>query len=241
MLLLKNLYLSTKPFFREYLHGSHVSQVVLNQKISISLDQSFVYYRIPKAANSTIFNTLYENVSGRRVGSMEELSRLKERYFSRPSDIRRKEIRRLANFCHFTFVRHPVKRFFSCYRDKILGEEKSEHVNKLMRRPLHKKISLEDFVSYLENGGLYQNAHWAPQTHLLPSDLKTLSFIGKVESIEEDWTRLSRMLGVEWQLSYFAPHSTSKKISHGDSSGLDDVVVRRVEALYQKDLEELGY
>ena len=86
MLLLKKLYLSTRPYFSTYLGASKVPLVVLNQKVSISFDHAVVYYRIPKAANSTVFNTLYANISGSRAASMDELFLLDEAYFSLAAD-----------------------------------------------------------------------------------------------------------------------------------------------------------
>lgn len=238
---LKKLYLRSRPFFREYLKKSSVNLVILDQKISISHDVGFVYYRIPKAANSTIFSSLYENMSGRTPADMDELSILKESYYSRPRDVSNKQLAALKNFTHFTFVRHPIKRFLSCYHDKVAGGEKSHYVNKWMKRDVAHPVTMGEFIDYLEQGGLYANAHWTPQVALVPNDIGKLDFIGKVENIENDWALLCKTLGVDWPLAHFAPHSTSQHTPRGESPVLDAATLGKLEALYQKDFECFDY
>jgi len=238
---LKRLYLRSRPFFNEYFKSSRVSLLVLDQKISISHDAGFVYYRIPKAANSTIFSSLYENMSERIPTDMDELSQLKESYYSRPRHVSKKQLASIKAFTHFTFVRHPIKRFLSCYRDKIAGGEKSHYVNKWMKRDFAHPVTMEEFIDYLEQGGLYDNAHWAPQVALVPNDISKLDFIGKVENIENDWSLLCKTLGVDWPLAYFAPHSTSQHAPRGESPVLDAGTLGRLEALYHEDFERFDY
>ncbi|PAU79455.1 sulfotransferase family protein [Halomonas salipaludis] len=241
MFKLKGLYLRSRPFFNEYFKRSRVSLLILDQKISISQDASFVYYRIPKAANSTIFSSLYENMPGRTPTDMDELSQLKESYYIRPRQVGKKQLATVKAFTHFTFVRHPIKRFLSCYRDKIAGGEKSHYVNKWMKRDVAHDVTMSEFIDYLEQGGLYANAHWAPQVALVPNDISKLDFIGKVENIEEDWCRLCNELGIDWPLTHFAPHSTSQETSRGETPGLDSPTLSRLEALYRQDFECFDY
>lgn len=246
MSILKKMYFSFKPFYRHYFYNSKISPVILDQKVSISLTGRFVYYRIPKAANSTIFNSIYEKVSGHRVATMNELSHLKGSYFCRLRDIRKKDMPAVSEFFHFTFVRHPVNRFLSCYRDKIEGGEKSYYVNKWLGREAGQHVTMAQFIDYLEQGGLYTNAHWAPQADLVPSDIDNLDFIGKVENIENDWALLTEKLDVDWPLAFFAPHSTSRNDTSGKETqrskpALDNSTLRRVEHLYRQDFTLFGY
>jgi len=173
---------------------------------------------------------------------MDNLSVLKHSFFDKPSELSSSDMKLEGDYKHFSFVRNPYNRFVSCYKDKVLGGEKRPFINKLLKRPLESEISIVDFLLFLENGGLYSNAHWAPQTSLIVKPLSEMDFIGRVENLSEDWQVLCELLKVKWPLYEYAPHKSTPEKQSQISEQVKTLDFRdRVLSLYKDDYLLLGY
>ena len=136
-------------------------------KVYISGKYQFAYYKVPKAASTTV---LYALLDATKDG------------LKRPLNLSVKDLRKVNDeYFHFTFVRDPFDRFVSCYINKILRNELTTKISRFLNKEKTAKISVLDFVMYLEQGGLFKNQHWVPQACLLARPIGNFDFIGKVE------------------------------------------------------------
>ena len=103
---------------------------------------------------------------------------------------------RLKNYFKFMFVRHPLTRLVSAYRQKIengkltklLGLKTMSFMNKTITRDSNFRITFNDFVSYVTkgNGTQLSNKHWQTYGRLCrPCDI-SYDFIGRQELLEGD-------------------------------------------------------
>lgn len=189
----------------------------------------YAYYRVPKAATSTVMRTLayhdphMPDVLGNDV------------------DVKRMFGHKLTpRMARFTFVRDPYTRVLSAYLDKIVAGRSykgtRDYATKMRQRGVE-DTGFADFVGYLERGGLYDNKHWAPQVELLGD---TWMAVYRVECIIEDLEALCNHLFGEW----YGVQDSSEGLTHAGAHARDyytEELRERVYALYRKDFEELGY
>ncbi|WP_404840921.1 sulfotransferase family 2 domain-containing protein [Alkalilimnicola ehrlichii] len=161
------------PFHRRYPSPSANVAHEVDKRIAVDRQQGFIYFRIPKAANSTICATLYPKSNRNSVDK-----RTAKRYFARGRSLTADEIKHLASrFFLFSFVRNPYTRTASAYLDKVKRNTKTQNlIRQRLKLPGEEPVSFLTFFQYLTAGGLYDNAHWYPQTTFIPCGTKTLSF-----------------------------------------------------------------
>lgn len=122
--------------------------------------QSLYYARIPKNANSTISKTLASH-SG--VHRLDDKGRLAKAIFKRvPTPEQFEKARKVV------FLRHPVERAVSAWRDKALSEKFIGRHQ--MAGDANTPPSFLQFLEALEVNRFYDNAHFLPQRHLVPGD-----------------------------------------------------------------------
>ena len=196
----------------------------------ISPQGGYCYFRIPKCANSTIVKTLAfhdpsiglrpDDIGGEAAKA--SFAHLLNAGVWFPEQLLRRY------FC-FTFVRDPYVRALSAYLDKGFKVEV----------PLN---CFADFLGYLENGGLYSNAHWAPQVSLIPVPVRRLDFIGKVETIDADLDTVGRRIfgDANWR-GQVAKQTERQGSANRLAEYYDESLRQRVFALYRADFETLGY
>ncbi|WP_181919316.1 sulfotransferase family 2 domain-containing protein [Alkalilimnicola ehrlichii] len=200
--------------------------------------QGFIYFRIPKAANSTICATLYPKSNRNSVDK-----RTAKRYFARGRSLTADEIKHLASrFFLFSFVRNPYTRTASAYLDKVKRNTKTQNlIRQRLKLPGEEPVSFLTFFQYLTAGGLYDNAHWYPQTTFIPCGTKTLSFLGRVENINEDLESVLMAINNKRKpdLILRAEHRT------GANDRLLDLYchssLNLVNTIYDADFDNLGY
>jgi len=204
----------------------------MGKRICICKTKGFCYFRVPKAANSTIMNSLafatfgsgpFDDEGVRAKGSFSDISVA--------PDLDADQM--VARYFCFTFVRNPFTRVLSAYLDKIVALSDPKF---RVLAGLPDGGTFRDFLHYLRDGGLNANPHWAPQTSIVPIEPHRLHFIGRVETIEADFERLSAMIfGTPMPLYTRQSGRTSAAKLASDIYTMADR--RLVEDLYQQDFE----
>jgi hypothetical protein len=183
----------------------------------ISEKHRFFYNRIPKAANSTIMNTLAFATLGKIAESRAQINKLKAESFLNVTDTKL-TFEKLENLHKFTFVRNPADRIVSAFNHKIID------VTGYERQVAKRDVLLADdprrnsylFDIFLEKLGekdyLRRNYHWAPQVRLLLMPIQSFNFIGTVECLETDLRRTTEhIFGKAVPIYNWVEHSTSFK------------------------------
>lgn len=228
------------PFYRAYPPRLHVS--LLDPLGIISTSSKFAYFRIFKAANSTIVATLYHAQYGKSITSLEELQPIKDDYYARPSQLSLVQVREMrSSYFKFTFVRNPYTRVLAAYFDKVIPKDQGKHkmVTNFLGKPSDSEISFDEFLTYLEKGGINHNAHWARQSDLLSIPLDEFNLIGKTETISVDLPHvLGIIFGGEHTIISVREHTTgsSRKVEE-----LDSVTRNRIKRLYELDFHNFRY
>ena len=232
-----------------------VERSMVFQRLAISHKSKYCCFRIPKCANSTIvLNLVYYdpnlNYYNANKSNDKPVSEQFKKKFDNTSFKTLIMLKFPDDYYLFTFVRNPYVRILSAYLDKIEDKQKRkqgvsqyEFVRKfILKNSSEKKLTFDGFVSYLEKGGLYKNAHWLPQLSILPVKKEKLSFIGKVENIKND---LPKVIDTLFGNGTFEEAKIKKE---GRTSSVNLVekyytkeLAERVYKLYKKDFEAFDY
>lgn len=223
------------PFFRAYPAPAKGMELNIDLRTAVDRQRGFIYFRIPKAANSTVMiNLLQEELEGP--------SKNAKRAYARVSSLSKDEVSHLTDrFFLFAVVRNPYTRVASAYLDKIVRGKRSAKVHARLATQANEDIPFADFCRYLQSGGVYEDPHWYPQIDLIPCGYDKLHFIGRVENLGTDLAHILRKIGSEpardnrsWN-----PHQT------GANSQLERLYsqecIEIVSSLYQEDFAAFGY
>ncbi len=231
---------SLLPFFRRYPYRGPCSIFHLNVRGAYSPIDGLFYNRIPKAANTTVSGILAENSSYHRPFSG---NRDKARML-RPAFMSRSQVDSLSTDAVFTFtvVRNPYARVLSAYQDKFLrGKPQLRRYASMMNCPDGQVPDFVEFCRFLDRGGLYLDAHWAPQSCLMLLPVPEFDLVAKVETLDRDMaTIMNRIWGIT---------PTEKLKKAGTSTGADgklraqytDEAKDIVDRLYAGDFDAFGY
>jgi len=224
----KNLYKGNLPFG------------IINSKTAICFQDNFFYTRIPKAANSTVIASLYGNKTGIELSSTDEVLVIKDSYYTKLDQLSASQFKALESLFKFSLVRHPVTRVTSAYLDKIKNMNAPQR--RLVAHALNKKetasISFDEFLDYLEHGGIHQNGHWSLQHDLLYFPKKEYDFIGKIENLKEDLAFITeKVYKKKCGLISVRPHAR-------DEHSLDTISasqLAKIKQIYHSDFELFEY
>jgi len=134
-----------------------------------------------------------------------------------------------TDFFKFAFVRNPVERYLSVWRDKVL---RSNYFN--LDSKTHRALKeLPAFIDYTRREDLLENdEHLYPQHHLI--DLTDVDFVGRFEQFESDLQTLSEMAGLpEPEPIHLNSTATVKK---SDAYNVTDADRREIATLYSQDI-----
>ena len=227
--------LARTPYYTRYPYRSPISIFEVDRRVFIAPEMKLFFNGIGKAGHSSILT----NLARARYGKEIDIDEVKSRGFLRPSSFPQDQISKLDSYFRFTFVRNPYTRTLSAYLDKVARQ-------KIVPRSL-KRISKTaspsflDFCLYLENGGLFDGVHWAPQTAMMVLPIDQFNFIGKLEKFDDDLENVLQHLGLagRLQVGRHDPHKTNsdeKRLRYYDERSME--IVRR---LFRKDFELLDY
>jgi hypothetical protein len=196
------------------------------------------YNRIPKAANSTMVKLILTLADLGEGDGHRNYKRILPSHVRMP----RSEVQALASgiYTRFTVVRNPYDRVLSAYKDKILRRRRQfSRFAPALGASDGKIPSFETFCRFIDGGGLYRDAHWAPQSDLLLLPREDYDVIGRVESLSVDIERIFTALGKPTPSAIPRANRTEHTKtgrSHYTEESLD--IVRR---LYKRDFELFGY
>ena len=177
----------------------------INHFTYLDEDTGFVYLSAPASANIRTVGSLKKGVAQVR-GEALELSNLKQVVGRKDGVIANPKAAGFTVFnqmlidesvIKFAFVRDPVERFVANYRNRYsMSVKHSAQRVKLFAElgmPLEEDLSMLDLAElFTEEEGLIDLVpHLVPQRKLIAFDLLDYSFIGRHESWDEDYPRIS--------------------------------------------------
>ena len=209
-------------FYKKYPFCSKASIQSADARGCVDLEMGFFCNRIPKAANSTVVSSLATLKLGRKTGSKEA-----KRLFSNPSELSQSQLSRFETLYKFVFVRNPFSRTLSAYLDKVhrkrqgaSGLEVVGQVDQMQARD-----GFRDFLKSLQQGKLFNNAHWAPQTSILLIPVERFDFVGKVESLDQDLSQVLDRLSRQTSLDHgFQDQSPQPGAGYQQRTGVEPVL-----------------
>lgn len=167
----------------------------------------------------------------------EQVSELNKKYsgFHRPGEIRRQ----WGDAYIFAFVRNPLDRLYSCYANKVLDIQDTEKLNPFRHYGVTRDCTFENFIRLtIDVPDAEADRHFRSQQWFLShNDQLITNYIGKIESLQEDWQVLVDQFGL-----HPLPHknkSSLQKIrySHFYTPETWDLARKR----YACDIELFGY
>jgi hypothetical protein len=130
------------------------------------------------------------------------------------------------NFFKFAFVRHPVDKFISAWKDKVLNKNYFR-----FDTSIHEKMkNLDHFIDWVETLDINNcDEHLRAQNALI--DLENVNFIGRFENFNNDFRHIAEQINMP-----------ITKIFHNNKSGntienLSNNHLIKIEEIYKDDLK----
>lgn len=229
---------------RPQLKAAYYPNLSLAYHLHALPERNLVYVKNPKAACSTVLLWLHRLHTGDHAFSPDNVH--VEHRIPRAADIGWPRVMRMLSggAFRFSFVRNPLQRLESGYRDKIVNSvgwrEKVQATLGVTVDP-EASVTFDEFLSALERQDpvTEMDPHWRPQHVNLMHPLVELDHVGHVETFDRDLALIRRAADL--------PEVPLEVRNVTRTPGLDSVYdgrpdrVRRVEALYARDLELYGY
>ncbi|MGB0100716.1 MAG: sulfotransferase family protein [Nocardioides sp.] len=142
----------------------------------------------------------------------------------------------------FTFVRDPIRRAESAYRDKIVNtpeETFRDRVRQTLELDGDAPVTLDVFVDALEVGDPVQmDAHWRPQHLNLMHPVVTYDLVGRLENLAADLERVRDACDLPDVA--VVSRNPSTRVEDRPIADRPDLL-RRVSEVYGRDFELYGY
>ncbi len=198
--------------------------------------QDVGYIQIPKVATRSI-RQAFEASSAGLTGESLSLDVL-EKQFSK--HITHDQIRpHVGNAFLFAFVRNPLTRLHSAYRDKIVNAERAGKANIFACHGMTFGMTFEQFVKRVaEIPDRSIDRHLRSQASFLTDKSGCLipDFIGQLESFQEGWEAVREKV----PSLHTVPHrNSSQTVDHSTAYSPEIKKIARIR--YQKDFELFGY
>jgi hypothetical protein len=199
-----------------------------DKRVGLWSQQKLVYIRIPKSGNSSIMAALGGATKARM--SAPEILRLDDSWTA------------------FSFVRNPWSRLVSAFTQKAGDSPTSARVVDGVYQgfidqgiPIRANMSFEEFcevVCDIPDGKT--DKHLCSQSSFLIYKKKPIvPFIGKIEQMAEDWSRLLQQAGLDGELPHI--NRTGKKGRHYSHFYKDEAIVKLVGDRYADDIRYFNY
>lgn len=203
-----------------------------------------IYVKNPKAATSTVMQWLHRAVTGDHEFT-PRMNIHAEHGLPRPKDVGWDGLARMLDGAafRFTFVRDPIRRVESAYRDKIVKRRpRFRYRNDLqaalgMPEDQDRLLTPDEFLAALEaTDPRHLNPHFRPQHLNLAHDLVRYDVIGRLETFEADLERIRQAVGLP-EAPLEVRHASRRTDPAFDRPDLR----RRVEVIYSRDLDLYGH
>jgi len=231
--------ISLSPFHRRF--QGRLPATMVNDKIYINDEHRYIFFRIPKNANSFIIANLLLLQNGSRL-SLPEVDMLKTRQSSIHLLTWKEAEKKLNTYFTFLVVRNPYSRVASAYLDKIVREKPPiMKVRNRLGLNAVAPISFKQFVEYLLiEGALLDDSHWAPQSDLVPLSDYYFNFVARFETLVDDTAFiLQTIYGRSLVTPLAQEHATNASSMLVDL--YDDDLIDSVHQLYRQDFNRFGY
>ena len=144
----------------------------------------------------------------------------------------------LRKYFRFTFVRHPLERFASFYRNKIADVSPELLAPRFARAGLTAGMPIEAVVErVLATPAAELDPHIVPQSHLVFDEdgAPRVDFIGRLERVAEDLAEVERRAGVHLDLDHL--NTTRREPAETVPASVREQLI----TLYSDDFALLGY
>jgi hypothetical protein len=223
------------PFYRRYPYDNPISIFEVDRRVFVSPELKVLFNGIGKAGHSSVI----VNLARAQYGDEIPVGRAKSGSFQNPSTLSAAQVEELAGFFKFTLVRNPYTRTLSAYLDKVARQKVVPEG--LRRRAAGRPPSFLDFCLYLDDGGLHDAVHWAPQTSMMVLPVPVLDLVAKLENFDADFRRVLEAIGLgdRFEVSRHDPHKTDsdRKRAEYYCDRSREIVAR----LLAEDFRLLGY
>jgi dermatan 4-sulfotransferase 1 len=212
-------------------------------KVWVMEDIEVAYLSIPKVASSSIRHLIRERQAKIVVPySQENRKALKNKIEKKIKiSITPPQLPQLKErFYLFSFVRNPLTRLYSCYRDKVINAVNKHDESNLSPYGIKFGMSFEEFINRVSQiPDERADQHFISQhTFLTHGEELWVQFLGKFKRFESDWQHLTEAYGL-------ACPSRTRRVSGPPVPLLELPLTRRgaetAIARYQKDIELFGY
>lgn len=151
-------------------------------------------------------------------------------------DVLASQFEPVAGWFTFTFVREPIRRFFSFYANKILNQD--IHTNHTLanyeRFGLLPNMTVDEVIDHLVSEKFETEPHLLVQSTILDAAGVELDFVGRLEQMFEGLAHIHRRTGVSLQLRRL--NSAKHKPLLPSFQQFD-----RLAEYYSADLKRFGY
>ena len=209
-----------------------------------------IYCTIPKVSSTT-----WKRVLGDLRGLDKNIEKIHRKGLWRwlYQYTEEERLKRMKTYFKFLFVREPLHRLLSAYKDKFISGDRGcsrAARNQIVKayRPQDYKPNYEDinvtfaeFIQYFSND-VPRNPHWRQYEKLCHPCVINYDFIGHFETLEDDAPLLFKMAGIDDRVSFPPIHK---------STGTDEVLeyysqvpsryIKRLGELYRRDFEMFDY
>lgn len=216
-------------------HGSHVA---------VYPEINICFNRIKKSGNTTV-SAFLTDVSN---NFEEETAKGFKQSLIKPRNMLPEELKKLTSYYSLVVVRDPFSRTLSAFLHKV-AHGRSQKYSFCGGFGETTAQGFMKFLTFLDNGGLYKDRHFWPQTDLLYQPLDHFNHVAKLETLVQDMRIVLAAVGQDPDHAerLARPHKVeagSSKITSA-SSKLEqyytEPAVALVRKLYAKDFDLLGY
>lgn len=199
------------------------------------------YNRIKKSGNSSMLLHLRDAMEPAPPDADQPYNQAKHAAISAGLSVRQLmrrpgDLWRLRRCWFFSVLRDPEARVLSAFLEKV-GSGNSLRYSKAAGFGESNPEGFARFVSYLEAGGLYDDAHWWPQVDLLAFPASQFDAIYRLEEIGQWFPALLSSRGLSTEgIDPTRPHRIEREFGVPGKTGKLKQAASKLEVFYNDDL-----